>query len=266
MLFERTISKCNSNYCTIGCFNIKCFCFLIAFKLEFEILNSHILDFEVMFKNDNTRIDAFDKRWFNVEFCFSESRVKCLGCIYRSILCYAISKMREQFHTYTFLLFPSPNNGKWANIFDFITLLVRLGSWNYPIDIYNTTPSGGIRTMFSYCKHSHLSVHYYALISKIVMASKDMDDQECPNKFTTKSKPHRTLKLAVAFFLLAVITYVIVDSFTSHHVRDLLQQFLEWTTNNPVLGVFAFTLVYMVSTGMSIKNNTCTKLNMTFVF
>ena len=128
--------------------------------------------------------------------------------------------------------------------------------------LYNTEK---INTTLSYCKHSHNSDNYCSLKSKFVMASV-MKDQECPNKFTTKSKPHRTLKLAVAFFLLAVITYVIVDSFTTHHVRDLLQRFLEWTTNNPVLGVFAFTFVYMVSTGMSIKNNTCTKLNMTFVF
>ena len=82
----------------------------------------------------------------------------------------------------------------------------------------------------------------------------NVEEHESPKKIVKESNLRRILKITIASFLLTVLILVIVDSVTTKHVRDLLQRFLIWIENNPVLGVFAFTLVYMVSTGALIKH------------
>jgi len=55
-------------------------------------------------------------------------------------------------------------------------------------------------------------------------------------------------KIIVGVVLLAVLVFVIVDSFTSKYLYAGLQIFLEWIETHLVAGVFAYMAIYFLST------------------
>jgi len=55
-------------------------------------------------------------------------------------------------------------------------------------------------------------------------------------------------KILILILLLCVITFVIVDSFTGHHIIDGFNVFLDWIQENPYVGALSFVGVYIVAT------------------
>ena len=78
------------------------------------------------------------------------------------------------------------------------------------------------------------------------------DVEEITDQADKKKKIQRIL---IAIFLLSLIIFVIVDSFTNQFTRQLTQDFLKWVEQNPTAGVFAFMGVYIIATGTSVFQN-----------
>lgn len=66
---------------------------------------------------------------------------------------------------------------------------------------------------------------------------------------STTIRRTRNKKILIALCLLSFVIFVIVDTFTTGHVKNALRSLLTWIEENPMLGFFVFMLVYMVSVG-----------------
>ena len=51
-----------------------------------------------------------------------------------------------------------------------------------------------------------------------------------------------TVKLLVGLLLVGFIVFIIVDSATTGHVREVVESFLDWIEENPIGGFFAFVI------------------------
>lgn len=67
--------------------------------------------------------------------------------------------------------------------------------------------------------------------------STDSNEENEQSSPPTKSFP---TKLVVGVLFLALIVYIVIDSFTTKHVTGAVQIFLEWFENNVVAGAFLF--------------------------
>lgn len=73
------------------------------------------------------------------------------------------------------------------------------------------------------------------------------------------------VRLLIILALLGIITYVIIDSFTTKNVRRLLTEFLDWIEELGFGGAILFALVYMIATVMFIPGSVLT-IGAGFVF
>lgn len=60
---------------------------------------------------------------------------------------------------------------------------------------------------------------------------------------------NKWLRIFLGLVLIGILAFVIIDSFTNHHVTTILRQFMEWVEDNPFQGALAVVLVYIVATG-----------------
>jgi hypothetical protein len=61
----------------------------------------------------------------------------------------------------------------------------------------------------------------------------------------------RIIKVTLGLALLGFVVFIIVDSATTGYTTDGIRDFLQWIEDNPIPGVFAFTAVYFLATGLS---------------
>ena len=59
---------------------------------------------------------------------------------------------------------------------------------------------------------------------------------------------NHTKKIVLGLLFLGFIVFVIVDSTTTRHLRQGIENFLEWIENNAVPGIFSFMAVYSIAT------------------
>jgi len=76
----------------------------------------------------------------------------------------------------------------------------------------------------------------------IINTNTDNDENQ------NQKKPLPRGKIIIGIILLAIIIFVIVDSFTTKYVNNGFRTLLEWVETNLVAGVFAFIGVYFVAT------------------
>mmetsp|Transcript_739 Transcript_739/g.1098 ORF Transcript_739/g.1098 Transcript_739/m.1098 type:complete len:292 (-) Transcript_739:351-1226(-) len=91
------------------------------------------------------------------------------------------------------------------------------------------------------------------------------DQQEMTEGTSNVDRSGTIKKILIAVILVALITFVIVDSLTNQYVKQLVEDFLAWIENNPVAGVFAFIGVYFLATVLFIPGSVLT-LGSGFVF
>jgi uncharacterized membrane protein YdjX (TVP38/TMEM64 family) len=72
-------------------------------------------------------------------------------------------------------------------------------------------------------------------------------------------------KLMIGLVLLALVTFVIIDSSTTGYVRSAVSNFLEWIETHAVAGIFLFIMVYFIATVFFIPGSLLT-LGAGFVF
>ena len=72
-------------------------------------------------------------------------------------------------------------------------------------------------------------------------------------------------KISIGLVLLGLIIYVIIDSLTTKNLQSIIIEFLNWVEQNPIYGVLAFVLVYVVCTIFFIPGSILT-LGAGFVF
>jgi uncharacterized membrane protein YdjX (TVP38/TMEM64 family) len=93
----------------------------------------------------------------------------------------------------------------------------------------------------------------------------DDDDNEEDNNKSNNNKYGCIKKIIVGLILLGFIIFVIIDSLTNKYVQTTILQFLNWVEDNPILGVLAFMLVYLIATVFFIPGSILT-LGAGFVF
>lgn len=67
-------------------------------------------------------------------------------------------------------------------------------------------------------------------------------------KVEKRRRRHRNRKILIGLCLLAIVIFVIVDSTTTMYCRTAINSLLKWVEENPVVGIFAFTLFVFVAT------------------
>ncbi|OEU19084.1 hypothetical protein FRACYDRAFT_268552, partial [Fragilariopsis cylindrus CCMP1102] len=102
---------------------------------------------------------------------------------------------------------------------------------------------------------------------ELVSANDHEDDADADNLNSNKCKcTYSTIKkISIGLVLLGLIIYVITDSLTSKNLQTIIIEFLNWVENNPIYGVLAFVLVYVVCTIFFIPGSILT-LGAGFVF
>jgi hypothetical protein len=59
----------------------------------------------------------------------------------------------------------------------------------------------------------------------------------------------RVIRFCVTITLLSFVTFVVVDSLTSQHIKTAIIWFLQWVETNPWQGVLTLIVVYTFATG-----------------
>ena len=80
-----------------------------------------------------------------------------------------------------------------------------------------------------------------------------------------KSSAGNIRKIIVAILFVTVIILIVIDSFTTQHIKTAFQSFLQWMETHQVAGVFAFMAVYFLATVLFIPGSILT-LGSGFVF
>jgi uncharacterized membrane protein YdjX (TVP38/TMEM64 family) len=88
------------------------------------------------------------------------------------------------------------------------------------------------------------------------------DDDNATTKQKSCCSP---TKLMIGLVLLALVTFVIIDSSTTGYVRSAVSNFLEWIETHAVAGIFLFIMVYFIATVFFIPGSLLT-LGAGFVF
>ncbi|GMI39726.1 hypothetical protein TeGR_g3866 [Tetraparma gracilis] len=65
-------------------------------------------------------------------------------------------------------------------------------------------------------------------------------------------------KVVTAVVLVAIVTYVIVDSLTSKNLSHLIEHLITWIEHNPIAGMVVFALVYIAATVLFIPGSLLT--------
>jgi uncharacterized membrane protein YdjX (TVP38/TMEM64 family) len=105
-----------------------------------------------------------------------------------------------------------------------------------------------------------------AVIPESAPFSLELTNESSGSEQNSKAKRRLiAFKTMFGLLLLAVIVFVIVDTATMGYVKDSVESFLEWVKDNPVPGIFLFSVVYFVATVLWIPGSILT-LGAGFVF
>lgn len=66
------------------------------------------------------------------------------------------------------------------------------------------------------------------------------------------------IRTSLTVVLAGVVSFVVIDSFTSHYIHALLVAFITWVKENPSLGVFAVIWVYILATVLFVPGSILT--------
>jgi hypothetical protein len=68
----------------------------------------------------------------------------------------------------------------------------------------------------------------------------------------------RMIRIVLTLFLVGILAFVIIDSFTNQYIEGILVGFINWIKENPSLGVLAVILVYIVATVLFVPGSILT--------
>lgn len=107
--------------------------------------------------------------------------------------------------------------------------------------------------------------HLDTLMSEREINNEIENKDDIQDKPVTPCQKCTKLRLITGLLLVGFIIFIVVDSTNNQHIKNLVEDFLDWVENNPVAGFFAFTGVYFIATILLIPGSILT-LGSGFIF
>jgi len=107
--------------------------------------------------------------------------------------------------------------------------------------------------------------HLDTLMSERKIKNEIENENDIQDKPVTQCQKCTKQRLISGILLVGFIIFIVVDSTNNQHIKNLVEDFLDWVENNPVAGFFAFTGVYFIATILLIPGSILT-LGSGFIF